>query len=828
MRGARARAPAGVLAAVTRIVAVPEYVRLCPVCERENAPERARCVCGAALGSVDFTLKAAPRDAQAAAPAPAAAAAAQLREADAQTPICPHADCAQPNPPGRERCVYCNRLLAATPQSAAAASARPLPSALRSDYRVLDAFAASGSEADLLLVQHLASGERCVVKLYRKGLQPDERLLTLLANATGDFVVRVRTFGVSDGVAYEVQEFVPGGTLRDLMAAGPLATSTLRRIVKELADALDGIHAQRIIHRDLKPENVLVRRAEPLELALTDFGIASLREATQHFTGGARTTRYAAPEALTGVLDEKADWWALGMIALECALGRHPFEGLNEQVVSHHLATRPVDVRGVYDDTVRALCRGLLLRDPKRRWGGVEVRRWLAGDATLATPEDADGVASSVRPYRIGQSESTTAAELALALARHWDAAAKDVARGQVLRWVESELHDYNLARKLHDIADERGASDDMRLLRLLLAAAPDLPPMWRGAPVRPDALLAAARKAAGGDTDAVRWLDSIAEDDVLAHFAKAGQHALGELDQRWRDAWSHFIDVWRAAQAAEEAWRKSPRAIGGLESARVASFDDLMFSAPQWLAPPPRAAVNGALLLVLTADDFAAAVQGEVIAGRAGLAGFCPWFDALCARVARDPVGMLVARAMLPQAHDDAAVERRRQGATAEARARLVVQTREQLRGELQALQQMSAPARAFDHETTAELLTAVQRFQDSCRHALGVKSAEPEYETLCRGIEKLAGHALAAQQALLETEAVHARTAIIMRPDRLAMGAVIVVAVFALWAPWMIAVCAGLAAGVLGYRWYLGGEATRAARRALHWLQLHAKVLG
>jgi serine/threonine protein kinase len=82
---------------------------------------------------------------------------------------------------------------------------------------------------------------------------------------------------------------------------------------------------------------------------------------------------------LTGVLDDKADWWALGMIALEAATGRHPFEGLSEQVINHHLATRSVDVRTVYDDRLRALCRGLLLRDPKRRWGGVEVARWLAG-----------------------------------------------------------------------------------------------------------------------------------------------------------------------------------------------------------------------------------------------------------------------------------------------------------------------------------------------------------------------------------------------------------------------------------------------------------------
>jgi hypothetical protein len=111
--------------------------------------------------------------------------------------------------------------------------------------------------------------------------------------------------------------------------------------------------------------------------------------------------------------------------------------------MSHHLATRPIDVRGVVDDDLRLLCRGLLLREPARRFGAAEVARWLAGDATLAVDADAVGVATVVRPYRIGTAEATSVAELAVVLARHWDAARRDLARGQVARWLEHELHDY-------------------------------------------------------------------------------------------------------------------------------------------------------------------------------------------------------------------------------------------------------------------------------------------------------------------------------------------------------------------------------------------------
>ena len=325
---------------------MPLYVRVCPVCDTENPPDLARCACGATLTGVDFSI---PRNGEARAPAPDPEAASGAAEVPPFV-ACPFADCAQPNPPGADRCVYCNRLLQAQAMhDEPVVDARPLPAALRERYRVVEAFPATGAEADILLVVDRRSGEKVVAKLYRRGIEPDFRLLRILAQSVGETVVRVLDHGVSDGAAYEILEYVPGGTLERLMHDGPLPKDDIRAIVREIADALAGIHAHGILHRDLKPENVLVRSTAPLHLALTDFGIASLSEATQHFTSAARTTKYAAPEVLTGVLDSKADWWSLGMIVLEAASGRHPFDGLSEQVMNHQLATRPIDVRGVYE-----------------------------------------------------------------------------------------------------------------------------------------------------------------------------------------------------------------------------------------------------------------------------------------------------------------------------------------------------------------------------------------------------------------------------------------------------------------------------------------------
>lgn len=805
-------------------------------------------MCGALLTGVDFSVRRPPRaeppaatDEPAAAPDPAIAAPAATPTAGdaaagappsaaestgpAQTAtVCPYPDCAQPNPAGSERCVYCNRPL--QPESAAVAGARPLPSALRNDYRVLDVFPAGG-EADILLVADAKTGERRVAKLYRRGIAPDFRLLDILARSVGDTVVRVLAHGVSDGAAYELLEYVPGGTLQDLMRAGPLPKADIRRIVKEVGEALTGIHAHRILHRDLKPENVLIRSKSPLELALTDFGVASISAATQHFTTAARTTKYAAPEALTGVLDAKSDWWSLGMIVLEAASGRHPFDGLNEQVMNHHLATRPIDVRGVYDDDLRMLCRGLLLRDPKRRWGGDEVARWLAGDRSLVVPEGADGVASAVRPYRFGKTEATTRAELAVALARHWDAGCRDLARGQVARWLEQELHDYDLLRALRDIQEQRGLTDDARLLKFIVAAAPDLPAVWRGSPVSEAAVLAAARAAANGHGDAQDWLDSLVRDDVLATCAGAGNDALRDLDRRWRDAWRDFSALWEAAQRAEERWRAQPRDVGGGAGSGAVSFDDVAFVATGKLAPPPQRAVNGPLLLALTDAAWVDALRGEVTAGLARVAGLCPWFEALWEKAQRDAVGVVAAHVLLPHAQDDAAGEAKRQSATADARARAFDEARAVLRAQLSELLELAPTGdRDLDRETVARLLDAFNGFHAAGQAVVRLSGTGEDAEALRRRLDKLSTLALAAQRALADTERRSGVNAIFMAPSRVLAVAAVVGVVLLLRFPAAVLVVLAVAALVVGYRWYGGFSATEDALAKLRLFGLSART--
>lgn len=752
-----------------------EYQRICPVCEASNPPDQPLCACGASLASVDFTLKTSP----------VAMPEVPAEEPPATMLVCPYGDCAQPNPPGTERCLYCNRPLQESAPEENLSHRVTLPQALRDDYRSVEDFPAHGSEADLLLVEPRHGGEQLVAKLYRKGIQPDSKLLARLSQNPGSHVVRLLAHGLSDGYAYELMEYCPHGTLRQLLDSGPQPRERLRQMVAEMAAGVSELHAQRILHRDLKPENFLVRTSEPLQLALTDFGIASLQQGTQHFTTLARTVKYAAPEALTGVLDEKADWWSLGMIVLEAATGRHPFDGLSDQVINHHLATRPLDVHGVFDDDLRKLCRGLLLRDPKRRWSDTEVARWLAGDATLQAPEDSETAAASVRPYRIGTAECTSAAELAVALAKNWEDGSKDLKRGDIGAWLTQQLNDRNLARRLQDILDRRGVSDNYRLLLFLLAAAPDMPAVWRGKPASQEAILETARQAAAGDKGGQEWLESLFSESVLEAFSEAGKRDPGELGLLWRTGWTRFCALWENAHHAEAAWRATPKSMDGDASTAYVDIDDVMYSRPLRLAQPSRRSLNAHLLLVLHDPAMAELMRAEVLAAQGEIAGHCPWFEALGDIAQLDPVGVLVARHLLPLARDDAAQEKQRLGGYGSNREQNIAAMHARIKADLRTLADIARQP-SLDQATRLDLAGALTKLHETCHWAQDFAYPEEAFQKLMTIVRQLVERTFVAEQALHQLEHIEAVNAIFLQPNRLALAAAILAFSYAV-SPWL-----------------------------------------
>ncbi len=97
-------------------------------------------------------------------------------------------------------------------------------------------------------------------------------------------IVPLHTFGQAGELLYFVMGFVQGETLEArLRRDGRVDAELARRILVELADALDYAHRAGVVHRDITPDNVMLD-AHTGRAMLTDFGIAKQREGADALT----------------------------------------------------------------------------------------------------------------------------------------------------------------------------------------------------------------------------------------------------------------------------------------------------------------------------------------------------------------------------------------------------------------------------------------------------------------------------------------------------------------------------------------------------------------
>ena len=453
-------------------------------------------------------------------------------------------------------------------------------------YALLRPLRVVSGEAELWEAER--QGERRVLKIYHRGLRPKPEVVELMWSLEPEHVVRVYETGEVGGRFYEVQEFIEHGSLADLTKLGGVAEGKAREILRELAAALEHLHGRKpaILHRDIKPSNVLVRSLEPLNLVLTDFGIASAAELSLHRTTVSRTAGYAAPEALQGTVSKASDWWAVGVMLVELLTGRHPYAGLDEHAINYQIVTRGVAIPPDVPERWRAVLQGLLTRDQANRWGSSEVQRWLAGNTNVPVAiETPAGVAATHRPYKFGGKEYYEAAALAEALAQQWDEAVKHLGRGYIAKWVEEELRDASLASSLADVAEDQELDAEPRLAVSLLAIAPQLPLTWRGTVVTPEWVQA---EAAQGkrllESSVPEWLERLRSERWLSELKRrwqAEREALGQLMDPAKDFDEEFGETLLLRDdgvVLAEASRQRAAYVGS----KNATIDSLL-KAPAW-----------------------------------------------------------------------------------------------------------------------------------------------------------------------------------------------------------------------------------------------------
>ncbi len=200
-------------------------------------------------------------------------------------------------------------------------------------YRIVEKIAEGGMA--IVYKGYQESLNRYVaIKVLRKELTADRKFIArfrrealAVAKLSHPNILHIHDANLAHGCYYIAMEYVDGGSLKDLIARGPLPIGNALDIAIQLADALDYAHREGLIHRDVKPANVLLTRSGRPKLA--DFGIVqALHERSALTLPGSSpgTPMYMSPEQAEGQpTDSRTDIYSLGIVLYEMITGRPPF-----------------------------------------------------------------------------------------------------------------------------------------------------------------------------------------------------------------------------------------------------------------------------------------------------------------------------------------------------------------------------------------------------------------------------------------------------------------------------------------------------------------------
>lgn len=351
-------------------------------------------------------------------------------------------------------------------------------------YTVCEQLPSPGAEADIYIVQD--AGTRYVLKLYRYGIVPNEDIMRRareLGTLYPDHVIRIIEYGYEDALSrwFEIQEYAVGGSLREYLKAKP-DSSLLNAIISEITEGLHVIHSHNVLHLDLKLSNILVHGISPLNLVFGDFGISSFLdpELSQKMTTVKGTPLYWAPESFTGVVGKEADYWALGMMTLELLLGRHPFSGIDTNVIMYTLATKGVVIPEGILDEYELLLKGLLTRDPKQRWTYDQVSRWLRGERNILVyySHEAEGRGKYRLPFVSRNREFFSIEDVVGSFIEDedaWKEGTEHLVRGYLAKWLVKNDR-YSDSVRIEQILKRCDPDIDLAMVRMIYSFNPELP----------------------------------------------------------------------------------------------------------------------------------------------------------------------------------------------------------------------------------------------------------------------------------------------------------------------------------------------------------------
>lgn len=271
----------------------------------------------------------------------------------------------------------------------------------------------------------------------------------------------------------------------------------IKIVIRPLVAAIRDLAVRGVTHGNIRPTNVFFRDTEASSVMLGQcasappgFGQPVLFETIE---------RAMAPPAGRGAGTLADDLFALGMTILMLALGRNPVPEITDDALLDarmERGTYPA-VAGSHrlSSALAEPVRGLLIDEPKNRWGLQQLDLWL--DGRRLTPKQVVLPKRATRPFELAGREAWNSRALARILPLHPGQAAHALESGEIDRWLRRGLGDDLKADAVNTVVQAalagnggHGVGPAERLLaKIGIVLDPAAPIRLKGRAMMPDAI---------------------------------------------------------------------------------------------------------------------------------------------------------------------------------------------------------------------------------------------------------------------------------------------------------------------------------------------------
>jgi tetratricopeptide (TPR) repeat protein/TolB-like protein len=269
-----------------------------------------------------------------------------------------------------------------------------------------------GGMGEVYLARDRKLGRDVAIKILPEAFAQDAMRLTrfdrearMLASVNHPALASIYGLEEAGPIRYIVMELVPGETLGQILARGPLPLRDALSAARQIAEGLEAAHEKGIVHRDLKPSNIKITPEGRVKVL--DLGLAKALDVKAESSGSSEsptlqldetrpgvivgTIEFMSPEQARGKgVDKRSDVWAFGCVLFEMLSGRRAFSGETPSDILADILTREPGWTALPADTpprVRELLERCLQKDVNRRLRDIGDARIVLEDAVTASAE---------------------------------------------------------------------------------------------------------------------------------------------------------------------------------------------------------------------------------------------------------------------------------------------------------------------------------------------------------------------------------------------------------------------------------------------------------